>query len=282
MTILQAQGLSYAYPGGIPALSGLDLTISRGRRLAIVGPNGAGKTTVLMHLNGTFRPTAGQIRLDGTAMGYSRAELAAWRRRVGLVLQDADDQLFAATVAEDVSFGPLNMGLSEAEARLRVDEALTALGIADLAQRSTHMLSFGQKKRVAIAGAVAMRPDILLLDEPTAGLDAQGSAALLDVMGTLEAAGTTLVFTTHDVDMAYGFAHHVAVFDGGKVLAQGDAVDIFSNGRVMAAAGLQQPLALEIGLKARTLGILSVTDPLPRNRVDILRMLEQTDGLFRR
>ena len=195
MTLLEAQGLTYAYPGGVPALSGLDLKVERGRRLAILGPNGAGKTTLLLHLNGVLLPASGQVRLDGAAMGYSRGELSVWRRRVGLVLQDADDQLFAASVAEDVSFGPLNMGLSDEEARKRVDEAFAALSISDLAGRPTHMLSFGQKKRAAIAGAVAMRPEILLLDEPTAGLDPQGSALLLDVLRRLQAKGTTLVVT---------------------------------------------------------------------------------------
>lgn len=169
MTLLEAYGLTYDYPGGVQALSGLDLSVERGRRLAILGPNGAGKTTLLLHLNGTLRPTSGRVLLDGVVAGYCRADLTVWRRRVGLVLQDADDQLFAASVAEDVSFGPLNLGLSDEEARQRVDEALAALRIADLADRPTHMLSFGQKKRAAIAGAVAMRPEILLLDEPTAG-----------------------------------------------------------------------------------------------------------------
>jgi len=275
MTLLEARGLTYAYPGGVAALSGLDLRVERGRRLAILGPNGAGKTTVLLHLNGTLRPLSGQVRLDGAATGYSRADLSAWRRRVGLVLQDADDQLFAATVAEDVSFGPLNLGLDDAAARQRVEEALAALRIEDLAQRPTHMLSFGQKKRVAIAGAVAMRPEVLLLDEPTAGLDHHGSVHLLAVLEQLEAMGTTLVFTTHDVDLAYGFAHEVALFEGGKVLAQGAAVAILADADLMARAHLQAPFLLELGLKARRLGLLAEDDMLPRDRFEALRLLER-------
>jgi cobalt/nickel transport system ATP-binding protein len=136
-----------------------------------------------------------------------------------LVLQDADDQWFAASVAEDVSFSPLNIGLSDAEARHHVDEALDALQIADLADRPTHVLSFGQKKRAAIAGAVAMRPEILLLDEPTAGLDQHGGALLLTVLERLEAKGTTLIFTTHDVDLAWAFADNAALFKDGRVIA---------------------------------------------------------------
>ena len=281
MTLLEARGLGYAYPGGVPALSGLDLRVERGRRLAILGPNGAGKTTLLLHLNGTLRPLGGEVLLEGKAAGYSRADLSAWRRRVGLVLQDADDQLFAASVAEDVSFGPLNLGLTDQEARRRVEDSLAALRIAHLAERPTHMLSFGQKKRVAIAGAVAMRPEVLLLDEPTAGLDHHGSVHLLAVLELLEAAGTTLVFTTHDVDLAYGFAHDVALFEGGKVLAQGPAEELLADGDLMGRARLQTPFLLELGLKARSLGLLAGGERLPRHRSEAFALLERAGSAGR-
>ncbi len=273
MTLLEAHGLTYAYPGGVLALSGLDLRVERGRRLAILGPNGAGKTTLLLHLNGTLRPASGQVLLDGTVTGYSRAALSDWRRRVGLVLQDADDQLFAASVAEDVSFGPLNLGLTDEEARQRVHEALAALHISELAQRPTHMLSFGQKKRAAIAGAVAMRPEVLLLDEPTAGLDQHGSAHLLAVLETLEATGTTLVFTTHDVDFAWAFADDVALFREGRVVAQGAAVDILTDEGRMSEVGLTAPLVARIGLALRAGGILATDAPLPRDEATALELL---------
>ena len=273
MTLLEAQGLTYAYPGGVPALAGLDLRIERGRRLAILGPNGAGKTTLLLHLNGTLRPASGRVLLDGAATGYSRERLSVWRRRVGLVLQDADDQLFAASVAEDVSFGPLNLGLSDEEARQRVEEALAALSIADLADRPTHMLSFGQKKRAAIAGAVAMRPEILLLDEPTAGLDQSGAALLLDVLEQLQASGTTLVFTTHDVALAWSFADDVALFREGRVLIQGSADDILIDAARMNEAGLKIPFLARIGLELRACGVLGAEAPLPRQEARALALL---------
>jgi cobalt/nickel transport system ATP-binding protein len=238
MSLIRAESLTYAYPGGVPALDGLDLAIEKGRRLAILGANGAGKTTLLLHLNGTLRPAHGRIRIDGTPVAYDRAGLLAWRRRVGLVLQDADDQLFAPSVFEDVSFGPMNLDLDEGEVRTRVEAALTALDIADLADRPTHMLSFGQKKRVAIAGAVAMRPEVLLLDEPTAGLDARSAKRLLATLAELEAAGTTLVFTTHDVDMAHRFADEAALFHRGRVIAHGAAKAILTDAATMDRAGL--------------------------------------------
>jgi cobalt/nickel transport system ATP-binding protein len=238
MSLLVAEALTYVYPGGVPALDRVDLAVERGRRLAILGPNGAGKTTLLLHLNGTLRPTSGRILLDGAPVGWDRKSLLAWRRRVGLVLQDADDQLFAPTVFEDVSFGPLNLGLDPGAAAARVGEALAALGIADLAGRATHMLSFGQKKRAAIAGAIAMRPEILLLDEPTAGLDARSARRLLDTLAALEAAGTTLVFTTHDVAMAHRFAHDAVLFQNGRIVGRGPASDLLADPVAMDRAGL--------------------------------------------
>lgn len=273
--ILAAESLGYAYPGGIAALDNLSLAVERGRRLAILGPNGAGKTTLLMHLNGTLRPRAGQVRLDGAIQGYDRATLAAWRRRVGLVLQEPDDQLFAPSVFEDVSFGPLNLGLSESETRTRVQEALAALRITDLAERPTHMLSFGQKKRAAIAGAVAMRPDILLLDEPTAGLDQFGAIHLLAVLDKLHQAGATLVFTTHDVNLAWSWADQVALFVGGQVIASGLPEHILADRETLAKARLKPPLLLELGLKARDRGWLGRQAPLPRNRAEILALWDQ-------
>jgi cobalt/nickel transport system ATP-binding protein len=238
MSLIEMQAIRYDYPGDIPALVGTNLTVETGRRLAILGPNGAGKTTLLLHLNGTLRPKSGRILIDGAPIAYDRASLLLWRRRVGLVLQDPDDQLFAPSVFEDVSFGPLNLGLDGPAVRERVENALETLGIIDLAHRPTHMLSFGQKKRAAIAGALAMRPDVLLLDEPTSGLDARSARRLLICLEELDAAGTTLVFTTHDVDMAWRFAHDAALFHQGRVVAHGNARSILGDAEVMDRAGL--------------------------------------------
>ncbi len=280
MSLLEARGLCHTYPGGIEGLSGADLTVHQGTRLAILGANGSGKTTLLLHLNGTLRPSAGEVRLDGQALGWSRAELSQWRRRVGLVLQEADDQLFAASVGEDVSFGVLNLGLSEAQARERVAETLANLRIPDLADRPPHLLSFGQKKRVAIAGAVAMKPEILLLDAPTAGLDHHGTVHLMAVLDRLAAEGTTLVLTIHDVDLAFAFADEVALVAHGRVLAQGPAETILGDSALMASARLPVPFVLGLGRALRAAGLLAEGASLPRRRDELLELLRrQAEGV---
>jgi cobalt/nickel transport system ATP-binding protein len=274
-SLLAVRGLEYVYPGGVVALRGLDLNIEHGRKLAILGPNGSGKTTLLLHLNGTFQPTGGEILLDGRPAGYDRRSLNQWRRRVGLVLQEPDDQLFAATVEQDVSFGPLNLGLSEAETRKRVGEALEALRIAPLAARATHTLSFGQKKRVAIAGILAMRPEILVLDEPTAGLDPHGVTHLLGALQQLHETGTTLVFSTHDAELAYAWADRVAVFHDGMVLCQGETAAVLGDREMMRRARLRPPLLLEL---AQLLGESETGGErrsLPRSREALLARLRE-------
>jgi cobalt/nickel transport system ATP-binding protein len=270
--ILSAHNLEYLFPGGIQALKGLDLTISKGRKLAILGANGSGKTTLLLHLNGTLKPRQGRVLLDGQPVSYDRRSLRTWRSRVGLVLQEPDDQLFSASVYQDISFGPLNLGLSEAETRVRIGEALAALNIADLAERATHMLSFGQKKRVAIAGILAMRPEVLLLDEPTAGLDAPGVSQLLAVLQQLHAQGTTLVFATHDVDLAYAWADQVAVFGTGIVLKQGNAVEVLSDKNLLQRANLRLPLILELTQELHLVDDLLLS---PRSKAALLALIRQ-------
>ena len=244
--ILAVHGIEHTYPGEVLALDGLTLAVPRGCRLAVLGANGCGKTTLFLHLNGSLRPGRGRIELGGAAVSYGHAALMAWRSRVGLVLQDPDDQLFASTVAEDVSFGPLNLGLAEAEVRARVGEALAAVGIEALAERPTHMLSYGQKRRATLAGVLAMRPEVILLDEPTAGLDARGAELLLASLEALNAAGTTLVFSTHDIDFAHGWADRVAVLAGGRCLAEGSPGAVLAEAALLAEAGLRRPLMLEI------------------------------------
>lgn len=263
--ILGARDLHYSFAGDVPALTGLDLTVTKGRSLAVLGPNGAGKSTLLLHLNGSIRAQRGQVELYGQPADYSRKGLTAWRSKVALVLQEADDQLFAATVFEDVSFGPMNQGLSVADARLRVDAALAALGLTDLADRPTHMLSGGQRKRAAIAGAVAMQPDILLLDEPTAGLDQDGAEQLIALLLGLRARGMTLVFSTHDIELARRLADEVALFRDGRAVAQADAATVLADRETLARVGMRPPLLIDLWLTARDMGLCPADTPAPES-----------------
>ena len=207
--LLEALSLSHRYADGSLGLDGCSLAIRRGSRNALLGANGSGKTTLLMHCNGLLQPSAGSLRFAGAPLDRSRAGLAALRRRVGLVFQNPDRQLFSASVVEDVSFGPLNLGLDEATVRGRVGEALAAVGMVEHANRPVHHLSFGQKKRVCIAGVLAMQPEVLLLDEPMAGLDAAMQHELLAVLDRLAGQGITIVLSTHDVDFAYRWADDI-------------------------------------------------------------------------
>jgi cobalt/nickel transport system ATP-binding protein len=235
--LLTARGLSFGYEPGRPVLTGVDLTVPAHCRLAVVGPNGGGKTTLFRLLVGALAAGAGEVLVDGVPLRRTRAGLLALRQQVQLVLQDPDDQLFAASVYQDVSFGPVNLGLPEPEVRARVEGALRALEVPHLADRPTHLLSYGQRKRVAIAGAVALRPRLLILDEPTAGLDPAGVEALLDTLAGLHDAGTTLVLSTHDVDLAYRWADEVAVVADGTV-RRAEAAAALTDDALLGAAHL--------------------------------------------
>ncbi|MBK8176013.1 MAG: ABC transporter ATP-binding protein [Rhodospirillales bacterium] len=275
MVILAARGVYFRYPGAGVALDGLDLEIKAGERLAILGPNGSGKTTLLLHLNGSLRPERGAVCLDGEPAGYGRAALSAWRRRVGLVLQDPDDQLFAGTVYQDVSFGPLNLGLAEAEVRQRVVRALDDLHIAPLADRPIHALSLGQKRRVVIAGTLAMTPEVLLLDEPTAGLDPHGVAHLLAALRRLAESGTTIVFATHDVDLALDWADRVALFAGGRMIACDEPARALADARLVRQAHLRRPMLLDLGEVARNAGLIGADQPLPKTLGEMQEILQR-------
>lgn len=262
---LTTHRLAAGYPSRGRVLDGVDVEIRPGHRTALLGANGCGKTTLLACLSGGLVPDEGTVVVDGTTLAHNRRGLIDHRRRVQLVLQDPDDQLFSADVTQDVSFGPLNLGLTEDEARARVEEALTLLGVTHLASRATHQLSYGEKKRVAVAGAVAMRPDYLLLDEPTAGLDPDAVEDMLTAITRLEASGTTVIMATHDVDLALAWATTAIIVTGGRT-TQGPADELLGDDRLVAEAHLRIPwplqLAARLGWSERPRGVADVVDRL--------------------
>jgi cobalt/nickel transport system ATP-binding protein len=248
-SLMETADLRYAYPGAAAAasicpgqraqaLAGASLAVRAGTRLALLGGNGSGKSTLLLQLNGTLRPTSGEVRFAGAKLDYSRRGLTKLRQHVALVFQDPDDQLFAGTLAQDVSFGPLNLGLNEAEAARRVAEALDAVGLAEFGDLPLHMLSHGQRKRAAIAGGLALRPLALVLDEPTAGLDPEGVEALLAHLDGLHAQGMTVVFSTHDIQLARCWADEVAIMQAGCIIGFGDTAAMLADEDLLRRARL--------------------------------------------
>ncbi|MFE0652593.1 ATP-binding cassette domain-containing protein [Streptomyces sp. NPDC059534] len=258
----------FAYEDGPTVLKDVDFAVAEGRAIALLGRNGSGKTTLLRLLSGGLRCGTGSLLLDGTPVAYDRRGLTRLRTTVQLVVQDPDDQLFAASVGQDVSFGPTNLGLPEEEVRLRVREALEALDIVALADRPTHLLSYGQRKRAAIAGAVAMRPRVLIMDEPTAGLDPHGQERLLDTLHRLRATGTTVVMATHDVDLALRWADEAAVLSP-TGLHTGPVSTLLSDDALLTSARLRRPWATAVTRLLHTHGLLPPGTPAPRTPEDL-------------
>ncbi len=233
---LEVTGLAFAYPGGTQALFGVDLSIGRGERVALLGPNGAGKTTLVLHLNGVHDAQAGWVRVGG--LPVVKEHLREIRRRVGIVFQDPDDQLFMPTVRDDVAFGPANLGLRGDELDERVSEALAAVGMEDVTDRAPHHLSFGQRRRVAVATVLAMRPEILVLDEPSSNLDPAGRRELADILLSL---GITMFMVTHDLPYALQLCPRSLVMNEGRIVADGATREILADQALMAANRLELP-----------------------------------------
>lgn len=248
--LLEFHEVAYAYPQlpGLErrpdALQGITFQVRQGERLALLGANGAGKSTLLWMLNGTLKPSSGRVSFAGRPVEYARQGLHALRRQVVLVTQDPDDQLFAGSLREDVSFGPMNLGLPPELVMRRANDALALMDLGHLAHLPPHQLSQGQRKRAAIAGAVAMKPRVLVLDEPTAGLDPRSIASLRGVLGTLESQGTTVILCTHDIDFAGEWASRALVLQEGRLCADGGAEEIMGDEALMSRSCLRVPVRL--------------------------------------
>lgn len=237
---LLVSGLAFAYPDGHQALFGVNLDIQRGERVALLGPNGAGKTTLVLHLNGLLGGGVGTVEVAGLTV--EKDNLPEIRRQVGIVFQDPDDQLFMPTVHDDVAFGPANAGLTGEELEQRVAEALKAVGMEEFADRPPHHLSFGQRRRVAVATVLAMRPEILVLDEPSSNLDPASRRELADILRGLD---VTIFMVTHDLPYALELCPRSVVLSSGVVVADGPTREILLDQELMAANRLELPYGFD-------------------------------------
>ncbi len=240
--LFRLEDVTFAHNPNIPpVMNGFNLTIESGKRTAIMGANGAGKTTLFYTLTGVYKPQAGQVIYNGSPIEYTKEGLRDLRSDVAVVLQNPDEQIFCSLVEEDVAFGPLNLGIDRDEVEVRVEKALRDMRISEYARRPLQQLSGGQRKRVAIAGALAMNPKIMIMDEPTAGLDPQASMEVMELAEKLRLNGVTVLISTHDIDLVYRWADVSDVLNKGKIEFTGDADEFYSKEEVVYGCGLLIP-----------------------------------------
>ena len=270
--ILKAENLYYSYDDdNSHSLNGLSLEIKKGQKIAVMGANGSGKSTFFLCCTGILKPQKGQLFFKGKPYAYDKKSLLELRSKVGIVFQDPDNQLFSASVYQEISFGILNLGVAPEEAKKEVEKVIDYLEITPFRHKPTHALSGGQKKQVSIADILVMHPDIIILDEPAAALDPKHTQMVNHIVDQMTEAGITVLMATHDVDYAYEWADEVILFHEGKVLLHGSPAQVFSNKRVLAQTNLEPPAVLELFESLCRKGILKASLEIPRN----LKTLEQ-------
>ena len=239
---LSTENLSFTYPDGTQALKNINIEIEKGEKVAIIGPNGAGKSTLFSHFNGLTEPTSGCVKIEGKPISFEKDELLKVRQKVGIVFQDPNDQLFAPTVKEDIAFGPMNLGLSYDEVEKRVEDALKMVGMENYEDKTPHHLSGGQQKRIAIAGIIAMKPELMILDEPTAGLDPKGRDEILDQVAKLhKERGITVILVSHSMEDVAKYVDRIIVMNQGSVMFDDIPKSVFAHYRELEAVGLAAP-----------------------------------------
>ena len=273
--LLEFDDIHYAYPSCKESLSGVTFSIKKGAKVALVGPNGAGKTTLLLMCNGVLEPSKGRVLLDGEPLKYNSRSLREVRKKVGLVFQNSDTQLFAPTVYQDVAFGPLNLGMTQEEIKSAVARSLAAVGLTGYEKRPPHQLSGGEKKRAAIAGTLAMEPEVLVFDEPTSSLDPAGAADLMELLDEFNAKGTTIIISTHDVELAYLWADQIILMNKGTVLHAGTPEEVFTDPALVTSSNLWMPAVLEVYTELISRQMVEKTKS-PKSVLQLVSSLEQS------
>ena len=242
MNIIEVKNLCFSYEDGELALNNVNMSFKKGKTTAVLGGNGAGKSTLFLNLNGVFKPSSGSLFFEGKEVEYSKKGITEIRKKVGIVFQDPDDQLFSASVKKDISFGVMKQGLSSDEVNKRIDLAIKQTNIESICEKPTHALSFGQKKRVAIAGILVMNPELIILDEPTAGLDPVGVSEILNLLQDIkEKMGISIIIATHDIDLVPLYCDEVYILDKGMVVFEGTPEFLFSNPQILREHSLRLP-----------------------------------------
>ncbi|AKB37729.1 ATPase component CbiO of energizing module of cobalt ECF transporter [Methanosarcina siciliae C2J] len=279
MIILETRGLKYTYPDGTVALQDINIEIGKGKKIAFVGQNGSGKSTLFLLLNGTLKPQGGEIFFHGAPFKYDSKSLREIRKSVGIVFQNSDDQIFAPTVYQDVAFGPANLGYPKEKVDASVQHALEHVGLTHLKDKPPHHLSGGQKKRVAIAGVMAMEPEVIILDEPLSNLDPVGADEIIDLLNEFNQLGSTIIISTHDVDLAYRWSDYVYLMSNSKLIGQGTPVEVFKEQELLKKASLRQPTTLEIYHEIARRG-LAYGKKSPKNVPELVNTLKPLDLMW--
>ena len=273
--ILKAENLCFSYDDGQSlSLNGLSVEIKKGSKTAFLGPNGSGKSTFFLCCNGIRRPSSGQLYFHGKPVGYTKKELLDLRQKVGIVFQDPDNQLFSASVYQEISFGLLNLGLAAQEAARRVETMMEQMEITPYRHRPVHALSGGQKKQVSIADILVMKPEVAIMDEPASALDPRHAALVNDAVNQMTADGITVMMATHDINYAFSWADEVVVLKDGRVMRQGDPISVFSDKELLADACLEQPTVLTLFEALCQRGILTRSLAVPRNMDTLTQYIE--------
>ena len=272
--VIKAENVSYTYDGNNQkALNGLNLKIRRGAKVAFMGGNGSGKSTFFLCLNGIRRPDEGTIYIDGKPVEYTRKGLLDVRSKVGIVFQEPDDQLFSASVYEEISFGILNLGADEDTARREVERVIEELEITPFQDRPAHALSGGQKKQVAIADILVMHPEVMILDEPAAALDPKHTRKVQEIVDRLSEKGITVLMATHDIDYAYAWADEIVLMHEGKAIRQGTPAQVCTDRQALEEASLELPVVVKIYERLREKARIPEDTPLPGNVEELIEEL---------
>lgn len=271
--IIETKDLYYHYPDGTQALKGISLAIEKGKKIAIIGVNGSGKSTLFLNLNGVLKATSGKIFYEGKELKYDKRSLMEVRKNVGIVFQNPESMLFSSNVFQEVSFGPMNLGYPVEEVKKQVVSSLEEVNMLEFQEKSVHFLSYGQKKRVSIADILAMKPKVMILDEPTSSLDPRHTRQLKELFEDLHRKGITVIISTHDVNLAYEWADEILVMKDGKVVEFGASEKIFVKKELLFDCYLEQPYLVSLYEELKKKGVLKKIGKLPKTQKELLEMV---------